>query len=229
MQCFQKSYFHQHCNTFACACHATRGGQGQCPELRCQVDRGVLYVPQNSPNYGGWRSTLPATCRCTQVLPAKAGALPGPRESCPRESCPGAPPEVSPPGRPCQPWGHAPPGSTKQLQCRRGSGSPVYGRSTHWTPSQRTGADRRGCVRWRTSEYLFRPPQAASLPGARLSASRVLQQDRKHGSTSQALVSSSSAAAIDSLFGLTHSFNLSVPSSLPGKGQGSWICLAGRL
>lgn len=55
-------------------------------------------------------------------------------------------PEVSPPAQPCQPWGHAPPGSTKQLQCRRGSGSPVYGRSTHWAPSQRTGADRRGCV-----------------------------------------------------------------------------------
>lgn len=141
----------------------------------------------------------------------------------------GAQPEVSPPAQPCQPWGHAPPGSTKQLQCRRGSGSPVYGRSTHWTPSQRTGADRRGCVQPRTSEYLFRALQAASLPGARLSASRLLQRDRKHGSTSQGLVSSSSAAGIDSLFGLTHSFNLSVPRSLPGKGQGSWICPAGRL
>lgn len=128
------------------------------------------------------------------------------KSSLPSRSPPAAPgkaqPEVSPPAQPCQPWGHAPPGSTKQLQCRRGSGSPVYGRSTHWAPSRCTGADRRGCVQPRTSDCLFRPPQAASLPAARLSASRLLQQERKHGSTSQGLVRSSSAAGIDSLFGL---------------------------
>lgn len=69
--------------------------------------------------------------------------------------------------------------------------------------SQRTGADRRGCVHSRTRGCLFCPPQAASLPGARLSASRLLQQERKHGSRSQGLASSSSTAGIDSLFGLT--------------------------
>lgn len=87
------------------------------------------------------------------------------------------------------------------------------------------GTDRRGCVHSHTSEYLFGPLQTASLAGARLSASHLLQQERKHGSRSQGLLSFSSAAGIESLLGLTWSFNLFAFSSLAEKGQRSWIWL----
>lgn len=136
-----------------------------------------------------------------------------------------AQPEVSPPAQPRQPWGHAPPGSTKQLQCRRGSGSPVYGRSAHWTPSRRSGADRWGCVPPRTSEYLFCPPQAASLPPP---ASRLpVSSSSRENTGAQAKDSWAPARllVLTHCLALLSHFNLSVPSSLPGKGQGSCICL----
>lgn len=122
--------------------------------------------PVGPPEFRRLEEHPPATCRCTRVLPARVGSLRQPQG---KLSAQRVPPEVSPPAQPCQPWGHAPPGSTKQLQCRRGSGSPAYGRSTYWAPSQRTGADRRGCVHPRTSEYLFCPLSPA--PASRLPVS----------------------------------------------------------
>lgn len=98
--------------------------------------------PQTSPNYGGWRSTT--ACSPASLLRVHTN----PPSLSPGTSPPAVPgkavtahtvsPRWSSPAQLCQPWGHAPPCSTKQLQCRRGSGSAINGRSTHWTPSQST-------------------------------------------------------------------------------------------
>lgn len=63
---------------------------------------------------------------------------------------------------PGQPWGHTPPCSTMQLQCRRGSGSAINGRSTHWTPSQ-SSRHRQTRLCSLTHKRVFIPSSAASL------------------------------------------------------------------
>lgn len=97
--------------------------------------------PHMSPNHGGWRSAT--TCSTTNLLWVHTNPLPPQVQlvwwSQGRLSCHSTLSlRWSPPAQPCQPWGHAPPCSTKQLQCRRESGSAIYGRSAHWTPFQST-------------------------------------------------------------------------------------------
>lgn len=158
--------------------------------------------PQTSPNQGGWRSAT--VCSPANLLHTKPLSLP----RCETSS---------------RPWGGCHRGAPRahgglllashaatllhaaQCSCSAGEDLALQLMAGAHTELllRAAGTDRRGCVRSHTSEYLFHPLQPVSLTGARLSASRLLEQERKHGSRSQGLPSFSSTAGVDSLFGLT--------------------------
>jgi len=170
----------------------------------CPVSSPVLRPPRIAEAGGKPRhAPRPAFRGCTQNLSLLPGTSHEPSSSA-GEGCPGTvSPRWSPPAQPCQPQGHAPPCSTKAaaVQAR------IWLRSL-WQERTLSFSEHQA----QTDEVVFACTQASiysalrrlSLSRAPVSQLPVSSSRRENiGSRSQGLLSFSSTARTDSLFGLT--------------------------
>lgn len=217
MQCFQKSYFHlmsQHCNTFFCASHATSGGQAMQILVFCRFPK----IPQIMEAAGA---------PCQPPAGAHESSLPRQEPSgSPRESCHGTARSAGGvPSCPAVPaLGPRSSGQHKAAAVQERIWlSSLWQEHTLGSFSSHRSRQTRLCSLAHKRVFILpsagrlsprRPPLGFPSPPAGEKTRELKPRTREL-----------QFGCWYCLIVWPQSFNLSVPSSLPGKAQGSWVCL----